>query len=496
MTHRHPAILFLTLTLSVLAFWSAPQVMSSEEPLLLPEIGDASGALLTPAEEKRLGEAFMRQVRRTQKVVSDPELTAYLQALGNRLAVNADPSTQPFTFFLVDAPSVNAYAGPGGFIGVHTGLVEAAKNESELAGVLAHEMGHVTQRHLYRAYDNARKMSLPLAAIALAGILIGATAGLGGAGIAAVAGAQAGAVQSQLNFSRNNEQEADRVGLRTLASSGFDPMAMPDFFERLDQESRYYENKAPEFLRTHPVTTSRIADTRGRAAQYPTAKTKDSLSFLEARAKLRVLTATTAHTALEGAKARLAKAPDDIVAQYEYALALRRADKGEQAAEQFRKLLNSDSDRLAYLLPLATSLLQAGKQTEAFDLLESTSKVFPDNWTVVYHYAESLLQYGHPAKAQTLLESYQRAHGPSSEFYRMLARAYSDSGQSARGHLTVGEFYYTQGQTEPAVRQLEIAKREAGDDFYLASQIEARLKEFQTVLAEEEKDKQGKGGSG
>ena len=141
-------------------------------------------------------------------------------------------------------------------------------------------------------------------------------------------------------------------------------------------------------------------------------------------------------------------------------------------------------------------MLQAGKQTEAFDLLESTSKVFPDNWTVVYHYAESLLQYGHPAKAQTLLESYQRAHGPSSEFYRMLARAYSDSGQSARGHLTVGEFYYTQGQTEPAVRQLEIAKREAGDDFYLASQIEARLKEFQTVLAEEEKDKQGKGGSG
>lgn len=489
MSHRHSPALLIVIVLSALTFWSAPQVMSADEPIQLPEIGDASGALLTPAEERRLGEAFMRQVRRTQKVLNDPELTAYIQALGNRLAANADDSTQPFTFFLVDEPTINAYAGPGGFIGVHTGLVEAAKSESELAGVLAHEIGHVTQRHLYRAYDNARKMSLPLAAIALAGILIGATGGLGGAGIAAVAGAQATAVQSQLNFSRNNEQEADRVGIRTLAISGFDPMAMPTFFERLEQDSRYYENKAPEFLRTHPVTTSRIADTRGRAAQYAVTKVNDSIAFREVQAKLRVLTAPTATAAVEAGKANLADNADDPVSRFEYATALQRADRWDEAAAQYRELLKNEPDRLTYLIPLATTLLQASRRTEAFELLESIAKVYPDNWTVVYHYAEALLQYGKPTLALTLLESYQRAHGSNTEFYRMLARAYTESGQSSRGHLTVGEFYYLQGQTEQAVRQLEIAKREVGDDFYLASQVEARLKKFKEVLAEEEKEK-------
>jgi beta-barrel assembly-enhancing protease len=252
----------------------------------LPSMGDTAGQLISPEQEKQFGESFMRQIRRSGKLVQDPELNDYLQQLGYRLAAASDAPGYGFTFFLVDDPSINAFAGPGGYIGVHTGLLLAARNESELAGVLAHEIAHVTQRHLLRAYEAAQRMSLPTAAALLAAILIGSQDSQ--AGQAALVGLQAASAQYQINFTRANEHEADRVGIQTLVRSGIDPRGMPDFFERLHQQTRLYGNRLPEFLSTHPVTTSRIAETAARAEAHAGEGRRDSLGFQLARTSLQV----------------------------------------------------------------------------------------------------------------------------------------------------------------------------------------------------------------
>jgi predicted Zn-dependent protease len=228
----------------------------------------------------------MRYVRARQKVVDDPLIDAYLADLGRDMVEASEAPGTPFHFFLIESPQINAFAGPGGYIGFNSGLLLTTDSENELAAVMAHEMSHVTQRHLVRAFDNAASMSLAQGALLIGAIILGATVG-GQAGIAAAAGAQAAALQQQINFTRANEQEADRVGMALLAEAGFVPSAMPAFFERMGRANQLYATKVPVFLRTHPVTTSRIADATGRAEQYPYRHRPDSLGYLLTRAALR-----------------------------------------------------------------------------------------------------------------------------------------------------------------------------------------------------------------
>ena len=251
----------------------------------LPDIGDSAGAVISPEQEKQLGGYMMRQLRQSGIVLNNLVITAYLTSLGQRLAANSEEPTWQFTFFVVNEPSINAFAGPGGYIGVHTGLFIASENESELAGVLAHEIAHVTQRHLARAFEAADSLSVPHMAAMLASILVATqNPEAGMAGMAAVSGA---AMQYQINFTRANEYEADRVGIQTLANSNLDPFGMPRFFERLQKNSRLYGSRPPEFLSTHPVTTNRIAEATSRAENYPAGEI-DTLDFQLVRAKIKV----------------------------------------------------------------------------------------------------------------------------------------------------------------------------------------------------------------
>src|SRR3569833_3076759 len=245
----------LLLSLNVYAAEPAPD-------LGLPDFGDASASAISPLQEQRMGADFMRALRSSVKIIEDPEITEYIQSLGYRLLAHADPQPYPYTFFIVADTSINAFAGPGGYIGVHSGLILASESESALASVLAHEIAHVTQHHLLRAIDKSNRLALPApAALIAALILAGQNAQLGQAALATTlaSGAQAG-----INFTRAHELEAGRVGLPILAGAGFDPRSMPAFFEQLQQATRFYESGAPELLRTHPVTTSRIADARAR----------------------------------------------------------------------------------------------------------------------------------------------------------------------------------------------------------------------------------------
>ncbi|MDH3872013.1 MAG: M48 family metalloprotease, partial [Gammaproteobacteria bacterium] len=252
----------------------------------LPSIGDSSGSVISPEQEQQLGAAFMRQLRSSGIILEDLEITNYIESLGQRLTVNSEDPARRFTFFVVNEPSINAFAGPGGYIGIHTGLILASESESELAGVLAHEIAHVTQRHLARAYEASERLSLPTMAAMLAAILVASQHSE--AGQAAMAAVSAGGMQYQIDFTRANEKEADRVGIQTLALAGLDPFGMPRFFERLQKNSRLYGSRPPEFLSTHPVTTDRIAEATSRAERHTASKQGDSLDFQLVRAKLRV----------------------------------------------------------------------------------------------------------------------------------------------------------------------------------------------------------------
>ncbi|MCL4721143.1 MAG: M48 family metalloprotease, partial [Gammaproteobacteria bacterium] len=295
----------------------------------LPDIGSPADSVLSREREQQIGRAIYRSLLDTERVMSDPEIQEYVQDVGQRLASQAQDGGFRFRFFVINDPAINAFALPGGYIGVHSGLLLAAATESELAGVLAHEISHVTQRHISRAvFANQRSSILTMAAL-FGAILLGAVGGGGDAVTGAIAAAQGAAVQQQINFTRANEYEADRVGVGVLAAAGFDPMGMPAFFETLARQTGPLASQAPEFLRTHPVTVTRIAETRGRAAAYPRPAVQDSAGFVLARARIRVLTSPTPEKALGFLLAEPGAGNPDGELGTRYGIALARMEMGQ-----------------------------------------------------------------------------------------------------------------------------------------------------------------------
>ncbi|HFD79846.1 MAG TPA: M48 family peptidase, partial [Gammaproteobacteria bacterium] len=397
---------FRTLTTALLAATLAltpPYTFSDVSGNELPDFGDSSGSLITPAQEQELGKAFMRSIRSQATLVSDPWINAYIRQLGARLVAASDAPSYPFTFFVVADPSINAFAGPGGYIGIHTGLILAARNESELAGVMAHEIAHVTQRHLLRAYESASQMSLPTAAGMLAALLLGVATKDAGAGIAAASAVQAGNIQHQLNFTRANEKEADRIGIQTLGRSGIDPFGMPSFFERLHQSTRLYGNNVPEFLSTHPVTSNRIAEAMSRAEKIGRGKERDSLEFDLEQARLKVLTAKDPQLVLREYRALAAKGDDSAAVRYALALANWRTGAPDKAKKLLRSLLKEDPDRSLYRTTLAEIELETGQKQAALRRLRDTLSLYPGDLVVGQYYASALIQTGHADQARKQL---------------------------------------------------------------------------------------------
>ncbi|MCG8370265.1 MAG: M48 family metalloprotease, partial [Proteobacteria bacterium] len=269
------------------------------DDIKLPDMGSPADAILNNTEEARIGRAIMRDIRNSGAVVEDPLITEYLNEIGSRIVAQTNEGDHKFSFFAVDDPRINAFALPGGFIGVHTGLIEATRNEDEFAGVVAHEVAHVTQRHIARAIHANSRQSILTTAMMLGALVLAAAGGGADAVQGAAAIAQGTAVQQQINFTRTNEYEADRVGIAALADAGFDPYGMASFFEVMSRQTTTSpEMRAPEFLRTHPVTTARIAEARNRARQYPQVRSDDSTSYGIARMRIMVARFDTAAEAV------------------------------------------------------------------------------------------------------------------------------------------------------------------------------------------------------
>ena len=373
---------------------------------------------------------------------------------------------------------INAFAGPGGYIGVNSALILTTEAESELASVMAHEIAHVTQRHLYRAFEAAGRLSLPTAAATLAAILLGTQSpALGQAALMAI---QAGSVQFQIDFTRENEAEADRVGMQTLAGSQYDPRSMPTFFERLQQSTRYYGQDVPEFLRTHPVTASRISDTRGRAETYPYKQYPDSLGYQLIKAKLRVITATDTAEAVKYFQSRLTQGTEEqrTVSRYGMGLAQLHAQKFKEAETIFQQLVNEHPEQAQYTTALARTLLEAKHYPEALARYQKAVQQFPDNDAIKLEYITSLLKAGKPEAARKNLMALPPKIQQKPMYMQLLAQTYSDLNQSAESHRYLAEYYYMTGQTRDAILQIKLAQKSKGLNFYLSSILNERLSFF------------------
>jgi len=477
-----PAAIALALSLVIY-----PALSQAEEldKLNLPEMGDSSGSLLTIAEEKELGEEFFRYLHAQMSINTDAEIQEYIQTIGSRLTEHSDNPAYPFHFFVVMENDINAFAGLGGYIGVNSGLILMTEAESELASVMAHEIGHVTQRHLYRGVEAQQRLSIPTLAATLAAIALGTRSPQ--MGQAALMAIQAGNVQFQIDFTRAHEEEADRVGMQTLASSDYDPRSMPTFFERLQQSSRYSDGKnIPEFLRTHPVTASRISDTRGRSETYPYKQYPDSLAYQLTKAKLRVLTDTNTTEVQKyfQSKLTLGTTEQRTVAQYGMGLVALTLQKFQDAESIFQSLAQTYPNQVQYGTALARTALEARRYDVALDRYKKLIAKFPNKEALKLEYAESLLKTGDSKQAQKILATLNADTQRLPVYTQLLAQVYGNLHQPAESHRYLAEYYYATGQTREAILQIQLAKNSRG----LTPQLDAILDERLKFFLNREKD--------
>jgi len=450
----------------------------------LPDIGTPASTTLSLIDEYKIGLMIVRSLRDSGQIVDDPEVAEYLQSLGLRLASHAHEGAHRFTFFAVKDNGINAFALPGGFIGVNAGLITASRTESELAAVLAHEIAHVTQRHIARSVQNAGRANLASMAAMLATILIGATTGLpSDALIGSMTAAQGLAAQQQINFTRANESEADRVGIGILASSGFDPVAMPDFFWTMQQRAGSAGRNIPALLRTHPVTTERIAETRDRAQQMERPRVQDSTSYALIRERLNVQTMPP-ETAFRDlyASARGADLPSTEAEQYGRAIALMRADAPRDAIPGLEALLARRPDVTLYHTTLGEAQLAAGDIDAARRTLGEAMKLFPRSVPVTMRYAETLMRGGDAKQAHTVLLDLFNNVPPTAEQVRYTAIAANAAGDVADSYYYMSEYHVISGDLMLAIGQLRLAQAVPGLNAVQRERFDARIRELEEYL--------------
>ena len=475
---------------------SAQSLVAPAAAQNLPSLGGSEREDLSPIMERKLGEQIMRDIRRDRDYLNDAPTLEYLNGFGNSL-VAARPEVRgeagyDFFFFTVRDPSLNAFALPGGFIGVHSGLILAAQSESELASVLAHEIGHVSQRHIARMLGNQKQdMLIPLAAMVLGALAASKSPDLA---MASMMGGQGYAIQRQLNFSRDAEREADRVGLQILGEGGFDTSGMVAFFGRLQNASRNYNDSAPAYLQSHPLTTERIADIQSRIRDQRYRQRADSIEFQLIRARVRVLQDLSTQGLRDSAVAfenqlLLKSRVQTAAAKYGLAMIALRQDDSKKALallEDARTAALKDSAPIAALAIEAR--MAAGQPAEALKQAQAARSAFPISRGFAMQYADALIASGRSDEAVTFLRDQAQLYRSDIDVQEHLAQAYSAQGRQALQHLALAESYALKGALPAALDQLQIARRSSDASFYDQSIIDAREREFQERRREELKE--------
>lgn len=482
-----PRRALLTATLAMVIIASG----AGAADIKLPDIGSPADAVLSKSDEAQLGRAIMNSIRRSGKVVEDPQLTEYVNEIGHKIAAQTNDDEHQFSFFVVDDPRINAFALPGGYIGVHTGLLEATRSEDELAGVLAHEIAHVTQRHIARAIHASQRQSILSTAMMLGAMIIGVAGGSGEVVEGALAVAQGTAIQQQINFTRSNEYEADRIGIGALAEAGFDPHGMASFFEVMSrQQTGAPDTRVPEFLLTHPVTTARIAEARNRARDMPRVESTDTTNYGIARSRALVQRFDTHEEAVAYFEKR-AYAEQTDIERYGRAIAYQRAGRHLDANGIFRELAAKDQKVIAYHIGLGQSQLALERNLEGLSTFNRAIELFPRNVPLVIHYGEWLLQLGKAEQAHTMLLDLMNNVPPTPEQVRLIARAANEAGDDAESYYYMSEYrlmtgdliggidFLRQALTLPELQEIQRIRFEARIDFIREFMTEEQLKQLQ-----------------
>lgn len=440
----------------------------------LPEIGTVAATTLSPSEERELGRQMMLELRRHLPLLEDPEIVNYIRDLGWRLATHSDMPSLQFEFFVVDHSAINAFAMPGGYIAVNAGLILNARSESELAGVLAHEIAHVTQRHIARRIAATERSSLQTLGMLLASVLIGSQDPRAGSALATAG--MATSIQEQLNYSRSFEHEADRIGIRMLAAAELNPHGMPSFFGRLAQASRYYD-RPPEYLSTHPATEARIAESAARADAYGRRRVFESEGFALMKTKLEALKAPPGE-AKRLFEERLPQASGQARAAAEYGLALAQisAREFEPARARLEALLERRGNHPAYLLALGRLEHESGRLRASLARYEEALGLFPGHEPARIHYAETLIAAGESAKAYSVLSRALPSSDP--RLYWLLAKAAADARRGVEPQLAMAEYYFLRNDLQAALIQLDQALASGRASAHESARAQARREEL------------------
>jgi predicted Zn-dependent protease len=494
----------------------------AQDEVRLPDLGSSANALISPQEAQDYGASMLRQMRALDMVVDDPLLDDYINDLGFRLVANCDKPRDHYAFFIAKDPEINAFAAPGGYIAVNSGLITITRDESELAGVLAHEIGHITQNHLQRAFEDSKKDAPLMALVLLGAIAAGASSHSGDAPMAVLAGGQGLLAQKSINFTRKDEVEADRVGIQTLAKAGFDPNAMARFFQRMeDAMSAGAGGDAPALLQTHPVTTMRISDAKARAggliaaqkrqpslaamdrrqweqSTAPIAFVKDpatlvltpaksGITYALMRERVRVLAGDAPRLSTYYASSLQETAGFDTPAnRYGYALALTRSGRGAMAVDQLQPLLKTHPGNLILQLALADARLQAGQRSAALGLYHDLNVQSPRNRAVALAYANALTAGGDKGQAGLAADLLRPLLDNASEpeIYSAYARASSKAGDSVRAGEAFADASYYSGRPYDAMEQLKRLLKRDDLDYYARVRVQARIAELTPLVLE------------
>lgn len=458
---------------------------------VLPELGDSSGALVSGQQEKKIGIEAMRELKAVGAYLQDPEVNGYLNELGQRILAANPAIREKFEFFAVGDPAVNAFAMPGGYIGVNMGLVLLTQSESELASVLSHEMAHVTQKHYARMMDDQRKNAW-MGIAGLAAAVIAAKGGKGDAAQGALLGSQAAMAQNYLNFSRDNEREADRIGFQYLSRAQFDPLAMGTFMEKLQRSSSLNDlGVVPGYLRTHPVTVERIADAHTRAGTARDFKlARESVDFHYVRALLRsyVGDPKAAVTYFESALEER-KFSSEAATRYGLAAALLRTRDFERGKRELMKLEAEHIKHPMIAAMMGQMLIQNEEIPAAVKFFERAVVEYPNHVQLQYDLPEVLLRAKEPKRALASLEKSLARRPDDAQFLELAARASADAGLKMKQHRFLGEQYARQGNLRGALDQFELASKAGDGDYYEASYVEARVREMKREIGQLAREK-------
>jgi len=480
----------------------------------LPDIGSSAGNVLSPAQQADYGAMVLAQLRHAGYVVDDPLLDGWLDDVGQRLAGASDRPQQAFTFFLLRERQINAFATLGGYVGVNAGLVLAAEREDEVAGVLAHEISHVTQQHVLRGAEKAQRESLPILLATLGAIVAAQQAGGNSSGDATSAALMTGLgvlQQRQINYTRDNEAEADRIGIRTLAHAGYDPEAMADFFQTLQSVVRMNQgderSAVPGYLQTHPLTLARISEARERAAKLePTlgnaatsgpsnnpllppglriatgARSRQGQGstgdFAWARERLRVLSATTPAVAIREYQQMQAKQPLDDARRYGLAFAYQQAGQNAQALPLLSQLAQARPDNLWVQIGLGEAEARAGRIAPADQRFEALLARMPTHRALALSYARLLGERNTREAGQRAVAVLRPLLGSTADdlpFQQAYARANEIAGDPVRAGEAWAEAAYLSGRPEQALVQLNNLKKRDDLDYYARARIDARI---------------------